>query len=272
MRLPPHHQTVVDRFVAACRADDGIVAALLIGSYAKGKADAYSDLDLYLITTDAAYESLFAERRAFLQRLGELVFLEGFDLPDTAFYVFADGTEGELYFGRASQVRQILNGPYQVLLDKAGLFVDPVTPHPPPPPANQAEVLRRQLYGFWHELSHFITALGRGQLWWAFGQLEALRGICVNLARLDHNFGEAEVGDEPYYKVENALPVERIAGLRAALGPMEREAMLRSAFVTLHFYQTVAHELTRAHRLDYPDALEQVMVERLGQLRDKGWE
>jgi hypothetical protein len=28
----------------------------------------------------------------------------------------------------------------------------------------------------------------RGQLWWAQGQLEELRGACVNLAILQHNF------------------------------------------------------------------------------------
>ena len=265
MHFPPHHQTVVDRFVAACQADDRIVAALLIGSYAKGKADAYSDLDLYLITTDAAYESVFAERRAFLQRLGELVFLEEFDLPDVAFYIFADGAEGELYFGRASQIRQILNGPYQVLLDKAGLLAEPVTPHPPPPPANQTEVLRRQLYGFWHELSHFITALGRGQLWWACGQLEALRGICVNLARLKQNFAEAEVGEEPYFKVEKAIPPEALSALQATFCPMERGALLPAALVILRFYQTLATDLARTHGLDYPVDLERVMVKRLEQ-------
>jgi predicted nucleotidyltransferase len=266
MPLLPHHQALIGRFVAACQTDDRVVAALLIGSYAKGKADAYSDLDLYLITTDAAYESVFAERRAFLQRLGELVFLEEFDLPDIAFYIFADGAEGELYFGRESQIRRILNGPYQVLLDKTDLLAEPVSPHPSPLPANQAETLRRQLYWFWHELSHFITALGRGQVWWAFGQLEALRGICVNLARLSHNFAEAEVGDEPYFKVENALPIEKIAGLQAALCPMERGAMLDAAHVIIGFYQTLARNLAQAHALNYPTQLEQVMVKRLEQL------
>src|SRR5215210_2015956 len=92
---PPHkYQDVLKRFVAACRADERVVAALLIGSYARGTADAYSDLDLGLITTDAAYEDFATGCAAFIRLLGEPVFLEDFDLPNNVFFIFPDGTEG----------------------------------------------------------------------------------------------------------------------------------------------------------------------------------
>src|SRR5438093_13739988 len=89
---------LVERFAAACRADDRVVAAVLGGSHARGTADAYSDVDLYAITADAAYESFLADSAAFVRRLGEPVFLEpwrsrhGLDL---VFFVLADGVEGE---------------------------------------------------------------------------------------------------------------------------------------------------------------------------------
>ena len=46
----------------------------------------------------------------------------------------------------------------------------------------QAEVLgvtlallqRRLVVGFWHDVEHLVTALGRGQTWWAYGQLDEL--------------------------------------------------------------------------------------------------
>ena len=53
--------------------------AFLGGSYARGAADVYSDLDLYVITADGAYKDFFAERAAFVRQLGEPVFLEDFD-------------------------------------------------------------------------------------------------------------------------------------------------------------------------------------------------
>jgi predicted nucleotidyltransferase len=68
----------LDRFVAACREDTRVVAAFLGGSHAAGRADEYSDLDLYVIVDDQNYDTFFAGRRAFLGHLGEPVFFEDF--------------------------------------------------------------------------------------------------------------------------------------------------------------------------------------------------
>ena len=158
MRPSPQHQAVIDRFIAACQADERVVAAFLGGSYARGAADAYSDLDLDLITTDDAHDDFVAGREAFMRRLGEPVFLEDFDIPDTVFYIFADGAEGELGLGRESQVQHIHSGLYQVLLDKKGILTDAVFPGHAPAQAAQTEKLRRQIYWFWHDLSHSCLA------------------------------------------------------------------------------------------------------------------
>lgn len=75
LQQPQNHQIVMNRFVAACQADKCVVAAFLGGSYARDAADAYSDLDLYLIITDEAYDDFFAGLEAFIRRLAEPVFL-----------------------------------------------------------------------------------------------------------------------------------------------------------------------------------------------------
>lgn len=266
LNLPPRAQDFVKRFAAICQADERVVAAFLGGSYARGTADAFSDLDLYLITTDAAHTGFVAECEVFLKQLGELVFLEDFDLTDIVFYIFADGTEGELGIGRESQFTHIHSGPYQLLLDKTGILTKVVFSEHQTAPAEQTEKVRRQIYGFWHELSHFITAFGRGQWWWAAGQLEALRAGCVNLARLRHNPAEAEAGDEPYFKLEKAMPVEGLSALRATFGPLEPNALFHAVQVTLRFYQELARALAQTHGLTYPVKLEHVMVERLKKL------
>ncbi len=69
LQLPQHHQVIMNRFVAACQADERVVAAFLGGSYARGTTDEYSDLDLYLITTDEAYDDFPTSLEAFLRRL-----------------------------------------------------------------------------------------------------------------------------------------------------------------------------------------------------------
>ncbi len=105
--------------------------------------------------------------------------------------------------------------------------------------------------------------MARGLLWWAYGQLEALRRYCVNLARLRQNFSDTDPGEEVYFKVEHVLPPEQLSSLQATFCPMEAGAMLQAAWVIVHFYQEVAPPLTRTHGITYPVDLERVMSDRL---------
>lgn len=259
--LPGH--TTLDRFVAACRADGRVVAAALHGSRARGAADRYSDLDLGVITTNATYEGFVAGREAFVRHLGEPLFLEDFCLSDTLFFILADGTEGELVVGRESRFYETDGGPFRVLVDKADILAGAAFPHSRPAPAERAETLRQLVVWFWHDLSHLITALGRGQLWWAAGQLEVLRRYGVNLARLRRDFTDSDVGEEAYFKVERALPAEWLSSLVATFVPLERDALPRAAWIIVGFYQELAIPLAREHGIAYPVELERIMVERL---------
>ena len=195
---------VIARFIDACAADDRIVAAFLAGSHATGTADAHSDLDLGVITTDETFADVIADQRALISRLGEPLFLDHFGRAWNVFFILADGTEGEIFFGHEGALNEIDVGPFRSLLDRRGILAGATFPFSPPDPDEQREHLRQILNWFWHELSHFITALGRDDLWWAYGQLEALRGHCVNLMRIHHG---AEAQDEPYEKLAKAIPV-----------------------------------------------------------------
>ena len=164
IQLPHNHQVAMNRFITACQVDERVVAAFLGGSNAKGMADAYSDLDLFLITSDAAYEDFLAGKATFIRLLGEPPFLEDFGRPHAWYYIFSDGTEGELWIGRESHFNHIHVGTYRVLLDKKDILPDAVFPHHEADQTEQIETLRQQVTWFWHELSHFITAMGRWQL------------------------------------------------------------------------------------------------------------
>jgi predicted nucleotidyltransferase len=266
MQMPDNHQDVVDRFIAACQSDERIVAAFLGGSYAKDKADKFSDLDLFFITTDEAYESFLAERESFIRLLGEPLVLEDFGATHGYFVLFADGTEAEIWFGHESKFKDIYEGPYRVLLDKKDILAGEVFPIRVANKVKQIEILRQQIGWFWHELSHFIKAMGRGQLWFAYGQLELMRQICVNLARLRYNFSDAYVGEEPYFKVEQALHIEQLSPLQTTYCAMEYEPMLQAARVICRFYQDVAPSLAKAYNLTYQNDLERIMMNQMKEL------
>jgi hypothetical protein len=269
MQLPNHHQDVVDRFIAACQADVRIVAAFLGGSYAKGTADKFSDLDLFFITTDEAYEDFLSEREVFIRLLGEPLFLDDFGLTHGYCFIFSNGTEGDLWFGRESNFKEIYSGPYRVLLDKNGSLTGDVFPECVADQAVQIEKLRQQIDWFWHDLGHFIKAMGRRQLWFAYGELEILRQICVNLARLQYNFSDAYVGDEPYFKIEQALPTEQLSPLQSTFCAMKYETMLQAALVICRFYQDVAPKLAKAYGITYQADLERMLISQLEELCDE---
>jgi predicted nucleotidyltransferase len=268
LNLNPGHQEFVDRFTKACLTDDRVVAAFLGGSYAQGRADKYSDVDVCLITTQESYEEFVRHRQDFLGQLGDLVFLEDFEIPDIAFYIYADGTEGELNFVSEGQLDRIHSGAFRILVDKKNILAGAVFPESESVPSEQTEKLRRLIYWFWHDLSHFVTAMGRGQLWWAQGQLEVIRSICVALARLENDFTDQEVEEEVYSKIENVMPVERLFILKETICPIEKGPLLRSAHIIVKFYKDLAVPLAQKYGIPYPHALERVMIERLEKLTE----
>ena len=263
LQQPPHHQVITSRLVSASKADERVIAAFIGGSYARGTTDVYSDLDFGLIVTDEGYDEFIAGREAFIHLLGEPVFLEVYHGggADVVFYIFSDGTEGELALSRESDFAHIHEGPYKVLLDKKSILTGTVFSWHKPTQSEQTETLRRLVNWFWHDLlHHFITPMARGQLWSSYGALEDLRLTCVNLVRLRQNFSAEAEG---YERVEQALPVEQLAPLQATFCPMEREAMLQAVLTIVRFYQELAPPLAQSHGIPYPADLARVMSRRL---------
>lgn len=266
MATPDHEaakRAMVERVVAACGADERVVAVFLGGSSARGETDFYSDLDLGLVVRDEAYNDFFATREQLARALGEPIFLQDWRGEDgvTVFAMYGDGIEVELGMARVSDFVHMHEGPYRTLLDKAGLLEGVVFTWPRPSREEQVETLRGLLMWFWHDVSHHvITPLARGQLWSAYGGLDDLRRTCVNLLRLDGHFERFPDG---YEKVERDIPAERLEPLRASCCPLEREAMVRAARIIVSFYQTIAPDLARRHGLDYPEELARVMTARL---------
>ena len=263
--MEPKLEALAERFVAAARADPRIVGVAIVGSNAAGTADEHSDLDLFLVTEDDAFEDFIAGRDAFLTSVKEPLFIESWDHRDRWFYVFAGGGDGDLTVVPRGKLVSAFTAPFRPLLDKDGVFagVLPVPPAARTPGAVQHAEIQRRLIGFWHDYAHFVTAWSRDQWWWANGQLEVLRGMCANLLRLAHDPTDPEVGDEPYWKVELTLPAEQLARLRPTLNTLERESMLRAGRALAELYRELATELAALHELRYPGALERLVLSRL---------
>lgn len=258
-------QASIARFTEVCRDDARIVAAFLGGSWARDEADAWSDLDLGVIVTDEAYEEFVAECGDFLARLGEPLFLEHFGRPYNVFFILSDGTEGELSIGRSGDFLHIHGGPYRMLLDKQDVLAGVAFPWETVDPEEQREELRRLVTWFWHDLSHFVTAIGREQLWWAQGQLESLRRSCVDLLRLQADFSASL---ESYDKLDKVVPPAALEPLRDTVVPLDRAALVNAAGKLVSLFQQLARPLANTHDVTYPERLADLMLRHFERVRN----
>lgn len=260
---PAEHDDVIARFVESCSADDRIAAVFLGGSRARGEADEFSDIDLCVIVADDDYTDVISGREAFVRTLGEPLFLEDFGKESQLLAILADGTDLDLFFFARSDLDSIRSGPHVVLLDKEGILAGAEFSVPEPDHAARVEQLRQILSWFWHDLAHFTTAIGRGQLWWAAGQLEQLRNYCVNLARIEQGLEEE---DEPYWKLDDEISTDPLGPLRATFCAMERDAMLRAGRDVVTFFRERAPVVARTNGLTYPAELDRLISGHLARL------
>lgn len=208
--LPALHARMIDRVVAAVRADERFEALLGTGSLAYGGFDEHSDLDFVIVVRADDHAAAMAERQAFARRLGSL--LAGF----TGEHV------GE------PRLLICLFGPPLLHVDLK--FITPadlpaLSEHPVVLWARNPGDLERRLAGMtvsgrgrdaqWYEdrawvwLHYVATKLLRGELFEAIGGLDFFRDQVLG-AMLQRNAGRNARG---------VRRVESVHGARALLAP-----------------------------------------------------
>ena len=253
---------VIESFAAVCERDARIVAAFVGGSFATGRADAFSDVDLYVIVRTDAYDRFLAGHREFFKRFVVPVFLEHFDGFEFDMFVFIleDGVQGELGIARPDHFMHIHGGPFEALVDKEGLLEGAAFPRQGPTEEQQRETLRETLHWFWRDVSLYGVAMARRRLWTAAGYLASMRRRCIDLARLEADFGAWANG---YEKLEEAIKREVLADLERSFPVFDGGAMAEAVDCLIAFYRRVAPELARKHGVDYPLSLEEAVLRAL---------
>lgn len=249
---------LIERFVAACRADDRVVAAFLGGSLAAGTADDYSDLDLYLITQDEAYKSFFSDRQEFMRRLGMPVFAEdfsefGFDMVP---FIYEDGVYGELALAPESNFLHIHGGPYTVLVGKKGLLDSVTFPYFAPGMDDRRREVKHALVWFWLELLHAAKSLARGRVWSGGSYIETLRRYIKTL--LDHQYNRSAAPGS-WAPLEATISDEDRAVVEATFCRLEPADMARALSALVIAYRRVAPAAAAGFDLPYPKELDHVV-------------
>jgi predicted nucleotidyltransferase len=254
-------EALIARFAAACTDDDRIVAAFVGGSVARGTADDHSDLDLCLVVGDDHFDEVFAERSSIVGALGRPLFLEvwGDEHPEV-FAILDEGPVVEMFFVRQSDLPTAEVGTIMPLIDRHGVLAAAELPVRPVDTRDLVAATRDVLAWFWHDADHLTTALARGHEWWAYGQVEALRGHCVNVVRLG---ARRPSEPEPYWKLDAALSTELLEDVRRTIVPIELSALSRAGRDLVAFFGRHGRGAAATYDLEYPTELEQVISSRL---------
>ena len=152
----------IARIAGAVVADGLCEAVLLKGSIARGDADEFSDIDLYLVVSPQNRGAVLERREKYLAAYGDVVFIEDvvFGLPQKV-AIFSSALHVDLYVAEPEQVGSL--DPVVAVYDPANLFAD-VT-------STRADVTDEELCRYFSSAIYCLveasSAYGRGNNAWA---------------------------------------------------------------------------------------------------------
>ena len=212
---PERREAISAQLLERARRDTQVVGAAITGSIARGAADRWSDIDLYLgVAADADLGAVLAQWSDFAY--GELRALHHFDLHAGGViyraFLLAELVEVELAFARPGEFGPHGDGEFAVVFGTA-------LPRRSSPPLDTEHVIGRS----WHHVLHARNAIERGKLWEAEYWISAIRDNTLTLAA-------ARLGLPTHYaKGADALPAQLKSALEDALVGALRPDELRRA-------------------------------------------
>ena len=203
----------IARITDAAVADGLCEAVLLKGSIARGDADEFSDIDLYLVVSPQNRNAVLERREKYLGAYGEIVFIEDVDfgLPQKV-AIFSDALHVDLYVAEPEQVGSF--DPVVAAYDPAGLFTD-VAP-------TRADVTDEELCRHFSSVLYCLveasSAYGRRNDAWAAKIMSDTVGELSVLVRSLYDRRYAFLGLKKINEVIPAEDYRLLEGIYASLG------------------------------------------------------
>jgi predicted nucleotidyltransferase len=267
-RLPEHHK-LLERAVERFR-DDARVAGLVVGgSIAHGTADFYSDVDLYAVVLDEAFDEVFAERDAAARSVGSPLF--GFDVDPVPggstdhIVVYEGPVKFDFMYLKESDLQPApkwVGCP--VLKDATGRVAAAVSrseglsPRPPTP-----EALSDLNQKFWTWCWYVFGKIARGELWEALDGLHSVRSLAL-IPLLDRAAGRPHEG---YRRLERKTDPATVSRLAATVGPLDPESLYAALRAEVDLFRDLRATVFDRHGLTFDPTPEEVLVGEM----DRRW-
>lgn len=180
------HEAFIARACEVLSEDDRVLAAYLVGGFAVGMGDAFSDVDLHIVIADEAADELADTWRDLVQHIAPTISAEAFGTHNPArprsqaiggVCITPDWLHFDVVFRPASTVDARAIEGMVPLLDKAGLL--PSSPTPRPDRRSEPFYPEGAVSMFLYTLGNAVAAIGRDEPIPASNGVILVRDICL---------------------------------------------------------------------------------------------
>ncbi|MGH3148376.1 MAG: aminoglycoside 6-adenylyltransferase [Rubrobacter sp.] len=249
----PQHRWLLERAVACFQDDDRVLGLVLGGSLARGGADFYSDVDLYVVVRDESFDAAFAERDAVARAIGSPLFSFTVEpVPDGSrdyIVTYPGPIKLDLMYHRESEMEPGLKWDGRpVLKDDSGFLATVVSRSAGSRPSRpDPEDLVELEQKFWTWCWYAFGKISRGELWEALDRLHAIRSLAL-LPLLDLS---AERPHEGYRRLERKLGPEMATRLAATVGTLLPEPLYAALQAEISLYRELRVIVFERYRLAF---------------------
>lgn len=183
-QLGEKRDELLDRVTRVLEADAQVKAVWLSGSFGRGEADEWSDLDLHVAVVDEDWPAVLEEHRALFDRCGQVLLVIGGmpsnSMPGGHFWLVQYApTMLEIDWNIGPVGQAVRPEASRLLFDRAGIPIEP-----PPSPVSEEQrraEAKKQLAFFWAMAPLAVKFAGRGHTRLAVKQVDYLQECTIAL-------------------------------------------------------------------------------------------
>ena len=256
------HQEYLNSFKDKAQSDSRLRAVWLEGSFGKGTADRYSDIDAHLLIDEGRIDDFRADIESWLASIRPLVLFRLMFQGKMVNCLTTEGLRVDLWL-HAGDAIALGGRPIRVLLDREGSIGNEKTQDPDAQTADIADTLERQISEFWRCIAILPTVLGRGEL------ITGFIGVNVELTPLTHvlmadNDMQRDTGVlhlNPFISPDAKLELEQVL----AFDELTQENLARIHLRLARMMQRYGPGAAGRHNAPYPHDLERVVIRYVSQ-------
>ena len=248
-------QDFIDRFEAKTDVDLRVVAAWLEGSFGKGNADRFSDVDAHLLVREADMDAFRQDLKSWLSDVRPLVLFRLLFNNEMANCVTEDGLRVDIWLHAGDSIGRPASRARVVSCKENSLQLDDSEP---PGRDDLNATLLRNMQEFWRMIAILPAVLGRGELIVAFMgaafEAKVLNEVLITGSGILRDTGITKLN--PFLPSEDRKEVEAALTLDGLNADALAGAHLRLAAVMSRRGRGIATQ----RGIEYPAALEESVV------------